>query len=309
MSNELEPCPFCGGRPRFEDNWYSVACVRCGADGPAGKPEEAIEAWNTRALSTPKPDDIVVERLRALMEKATPGPWQTGDDGDLWDVLPNGDPGVPLFRPDTGPYRAWGRKVSRDELIADAALIVELRNALPHLLNTRATGEGERKLIVDWLRSDVGKGSEEGVDYADGFADQIEAGAHLATIERCEHLAALSTPVIGEGGMSAAKFTPGPWHAERRWSDEQINIFGADGRLVTSMPDSNEALEDDALLIAAAPELYEALAHIIGAAHEAPRFGPFDQIDNTGEPYQSADMESALAKGRAALAKAQGTQP
>ena len=29
--------------------------------------------------------------------------------------------------------------------------------------------------IVKWLRSEQGKGSDAGVDYADGFADQIEA--------------------------------------------------------------------------------------------------------------------------------------
>lgn len=33
--------------------------------------------------------------------------------------------------------------------------------------------------IVEWLRSDTGKGSEEGADWASTFADAIEADAHL----------------------------------------------------------------------------------------------------------------------------------
>lgn len=53
---------------------------------------------------------------------------------------------------------------------------------------------------------------------------------------------------------------------------------------------------------ARAEKLVEALRHILGAAHEAPQYGPFDQIDNTGQPYQSADFAEALKKGRVALA-------
>lgn len=64
---------------------------------------------------------------------------------------------------------------------------------------------------------------------------------------------------------------------------------------------SGERLNPEAL-----SDLYEALVHVVGCAHEAPRFGPFDQFDNTGQPYQSADFDTALKKARAALAKARG---
>jgi hypothetical protein len=37
--------------------------------------------------------------------------------------LPNGAPGIPMFRADTGPYRSWGRKITRSELLANARLI------------------------------------------------------------------------------------------------------------------------------------------------------------------------------------------
>jgi hypothetical protein len=53
MSDELKPCPFCGGGVHWEDEMLDVVrCFRCTADGPwslgAGK-SEAIAAWNTRA--------------------------------------------------------------------------------------------------------------------------------------------------------------------------------------------------------------------------------------------------------------------
>lgn len=58
--SEDVPCPFCGGRnPTLEDifegdviptehQWF-MACIGCGASGPAGDtPERATELWNRR---------------------------------------------------------------------------------------------------------------------------------------------------------------------------------------------------------------------------------------------------------------------
>jgi len=50
---ELEPCPFCGGQPQFEDHStlypYTVVC-ECGIHGPGNDDKaEAREAWNKRA--------------------------------------------------------------------------------------------------------------------------------------------------------------------------------------------------------------------------------------------------------------------
>lgn len=68
MTNELKPCPFCGGEAiirtyrTFIDEYhgigtkYYVACSECLADRHLGKltENEAIEAWNTRAERTCK---------------------------------------------------------------------------------------------------------------------------------------------------------------------------------------------------------------------------------------------------------------
>jgi hypothetical protein len=54
--------------------------------------------------------------------------------------------------------------------------------------------------------------------------------------------------------------------------------------------------------------LYDALAHLVGCAHEAPAPGLCDQIDNHGQHYPSADLDAGLRAARFALAKARGEQ-
>ena len=76
MSEELKPCPFCGGEAReclthLPAGWFdSIECTKCGAstDGYP-PPNDAIAAWNTRAaLATPQPAEAwgMVEALPAV---------------------------------------------------------------------------------------------------------------------------------------------------------------------------------------------------------------------------------------------------
>lgn len=66
---DLEPCPFCGGKPIvFAD---SVACLDCGVRyyGLLSK-SKAVEAWNTRIVSTPTPSKTAVELAEVIDEHA-----------------------------------------------------------------------------------------------------------------------------------------------------------------------------------------------------------------------------------------------
>ena len=56
MSNELKPCPFCGGKAELKNDLQDrVVCTDCRANGPYFlTSNDAIEAWNTRAERTCK---------------------------------------------------------------------------------------------------------------------------------------------------------------------------------------------------------------------------------------------------------------
>ncbi len=54
MSEELKPCPFCGGTPivnlQMVSGYTFISCSKCRADGPLRSTHtRAVAAWNLRA--------------------------------------------------------------------------------------------------------------------------------------------------------------------------------------------------------------------------------------------------------------------
>jgi hypothetical protein len=101
--------------------------------------------------------------------------------------------------------------------------------------------------------------------------------------------------------MSETKFTPGRWAFRALRGDDGLGYIEADGYDIihAGVSDlSREENEANAHLIAAAPEMYEALVHFI----EDPTF----QVAVGGNPNV---VDRMLDHARAALAKARGEQP
>lgn len=106
--------------------------------------------------------------------------------------------------------------------------------------------------------------------------------------------------------MTAPAFTPGPWYVSEPWAgfasikrvDDDALVFG----IAAGEPEekqSDEVCEANARLIAAAPELYEAVEALVECFIKR---GPFD------EPLGSSEQAPSINAGIAALAKARGEQ-
>ena len=50
MTDELRPCPFCGGEAEIlpEGDYHEVTCVECGTFRQGHTYQDAVEAWNRR---------------------------------------------------------------------------------------------------------------------------------------------------------------------------------------------------------------------------------------------------------------------
>lgn len=93
------------------------------------------------------------------------------------------------------------------------------------------------------------------------------------------------------------KGTPAPWRChDKRPNCSGYSIFGNDGQYIGFVGDSDELtpIDANAHLIAAAPELLEALIELTESAKEA--------IDGLG------DLSDAIDTAKAAITKALGQQ-
>lgn len=74
MSEELKPCPFCGGNKidcwqpnttTMVRNWWQAKCLLCGSKSSfADTKLLAIKAWNTRANEPSKHEQALLDVLR-----------------------------------------------------------------------------------------------------------------------------------------------------------------------------------------------------------------------------------------------------
>jgi len=74
MIDKLLPCPFCGGEAKIMgdqdvENYFTVGCENCSIElDEDGNTEQAIKAWNTRAVKRLSENEIF-KSIRDLLWK------------------------------------------------------------------------------------------------------------------------------------------------------------------------------------------------------------------------------------------------
>ena len=71
MTENLKSCPFCGGKPHFEnegsDYGFYAVCSRCGCwTGALRTKDESLKRWNNRPI-----EDELSEKIKKLEAKNT----------------------------------------------------------------------------------------------------------------------------------------------------------------------------------------------------------------------------------------------
>lgn len=106
--------------------------------------------------------------------------------------------------------------------------------------------------------------------------------------------------------MSETKWTPGPWNIARI---NYADIYGGDGEMVALVPKGYPRTAANAQLIAAAPDLYEALEAYEALDNQRMTCEECeDRLERAPEAceYCFPFADDARLKMRAALAKARG---
>jgi hypothetical protein len=151
----MERCETCGGEGGFEAGG-PICCGNaeweCGAPGCTGPIDgrylEQCPACNGTGEYQPHPEATMIEELKALAEKATPGPWDAGGakfggSGRIWinatypciNGLAAKFTVASVVMPDEAEVEYTDGALNDDVASANAALIVALRNNLPAIIS------------------------------------------------------------------------------------------------------------------------------------------------------------------------------
>lgn len=125
MSEELKPCPFCGGQAEFNDTSSTwVRCESCGAAIECQvEKKDAAQLWNSRS-------DATLEKLREALEK----------------IIAADDTGPTVYElRENGPSQAIGGSEGRFAAIARAALKGDAPNA--EAAKAAAQGDYEKRIL------------------------------------------------------------------------------------------------------------------------------------------------------------------
>ena len=96
-----------------------------------------------------------------------------------------------------------------------------------------------------------------------------------------------------------SKHTPGPWRVVDSWNDYMVESQNGEEIIWQDGPHQTPAIKEaNARLIAAAPDLLEALEHMLHRAHPA----------YVGNDYMREKLIAARETARAAIAKAKGEE-
>ena len=235
MSEELKPCPFCGGKGEYqEDGPYAWAeCLTCGATGktflflPApndGGRKAVIKDWNTRPVEDALQGRIAeLETLLALSGQP-PAQVVTYAATELPDYNPNGTANP------KGDASYWRARAERAEaaLAAEMPGIQEVNQLYERILELEKREvelEGELKQSIytnSIMRDQMRRMDEEIQSYAACLAAEKDANRWIPVGER---LPEQGTRVLVNinGTVKIAKY----WHASTQWeTDDGLYYHG-----------------------------------------------------------------------------------
>ena len=152
--------------------------------------------------------------------------------------------------------------------------------------------------VIALARKHVGNGAlmDSSARLCLALAGECTNGLQSMVIQKTATVCCASTAIAHEVNMenvrTKSSFTPGPWSVVEPYTDApNLPLIGhaVDAVQTTIIAQLQSTDDANARLIAAAPDLAEALRELVGCA----QYLPFDPM-----------LERAIAQGRAALAKA-----